>query len=507
MKIISSIPVYRSIVHCFRLINGYIILKEISVLHIINYMAILIDIDFRGISMFNKLKKCKTLKEIYQTLGRDFFEKVASVILIMWCMIPVIMLTLHFINYDKDNFWFRVRYNMDSDYQMLVTILGIITLEFILIYAIGLFVLRGKSIGRRVRDFIKNEPWNLFFAILILWSVVCTLKSSDVQTSFLGSTYRYEGLKAYFYYAAIYSCAHIIRDDKARKCIMNTYAGVSVLLGICLVFQNNNLFGFDRIFAYGGATVFCQFNHMGYYLNMSVMIMAGLFIASEKMISKIVYALGMAFQLYCLLLNNTFGAYLGAMTGLLILSVIYIIRTKSVKKMIIPVLIFVTVSGLSMSGRIRTISGENLTKNFEVLAHDTQLIAQNADDADRAGTGRMGMWKAGLKMVPESPVFGYGPEMINKEYFAKYMNYTERVENEYLQYMIFLGIPGLLLYLTAFATMIVCQLKNINKLGLITIASAGCVAGYLVGAFVGNSMYYTAPYMYMFLGLATKRDC
>ena len=149
MKIISSIPVYRSIVHCFRLINGYIIIKEISVLHIINYMAILIDIDFRGISMFNKLKKCKTIKEIYQTLGRDFFEKVASVILIMWCMIPVIMLTLHFINYDKDNFWFRVRYNMDSDYQMLVTILGIITLEFILIYAIGLFVLRGKSIDRK----------------------------------------------------------------------------------------------------------------------------------------------------------------------------------------------------------------------------------------------------------------------------------------------------------------------------------------------------------------------
>lgn len=457
--------------------------------------------------MFAKLKQCKTIKEIYQILGRDFFEKVASVILIMWCMIPVIMLTLHFINYDKDNFWFRVRYNMDSDYQMLVTILGIITLEFILIYAIGLFVLREKGIGRRVRDFIKNEPWNLFFAILILWSIVCTLKSSDMHTSFLGSTYRYEGLKAYFYYAAIYSCAHIIRDDRARMRILKTYAFVSVLLGICLVLQNNNLLGFDRIFAYEGATVFCQFNHMGYYLNMSVMVMAGLFIASEKMINNVMYAVGMAFQLYCLLLNNTFGAYLGAMTGLIILSVIYIIRTKSVKKMIIPVLIFVTVSGLSVSGRIRTISGENLTKNFKVLAHDTQLIAQNADDADRAGTGRMGMWKAGLKMVPESPVFGYGPEMINKEYFAKYMNYTERVENEYLQYMIFLGIPGLLLYLTAFATMIVCQLKNINKLGLITIASAGCVAGYLVGAFVGNSMYYTAPYMYMFLGLATKRDC
>ena len=79
-------------------------------------MAILIDMDFRGISMFNKLKKCKTIKEIYQTLGRDFFEKVASVILIMWCMIPVIMLTLHFINYDKDNF------GLESDIIWILTI-------------------------------------------------------------------------------------------------------------------------------------------------------------------------------------------------------------------------------------------------------------------------------------------------------------------------------------------------------------------------------------------------
>ena len=45
--------------------------------------------------MFEKLKQCKTIKEIYQTLGRNFFEKVAAVILMLWSALPLISIITH----------------------------------------------------------------------------------------------------------------------------------------------------------------------------------------------------------------------------------------------------------------------------------------------------------------------------------------------------------------------------------------------------------------------------
>ena len=81
---------------------------------------------------------------------------------------------------------------------------------------------------------------------------------------------------------------------------------------------------------------------------------------------------------------------------------------------------------------------------------------------------------------------------------------TDRPENEYIQYMVFMGIPGLVMYMSALISMMICQLKKIKKMELITIASAGCALAYAAGACFGNSMYYTTPYFYMFLGMTAR---
>lgn len=96
----------------------------------------------------------------------------------------------------------------------------------------------------------------------------------------------------------------------------------------------------------------------------------------------------------------------------------------------------------------------------------------------------------------------YGPEQLNDQYWKSTV--TDRPANEYIQHMVFLGIPGLILYLGALITMLVCQLKKIKKLELTTIAAAVCVIAYAVCAFTGNTMFYTTPYMFMFLGMAAK---
>lgn len=83
-------------------------------------------------------------------------------------------------------------------------------------------------------------------------------------------------------------CAHIIKNEKRRKNVFASYAVVSVILGICLLLQDYGIL--DKVFRSQRATVFNQFNHMGYYLNMSVLVMTGLYLMEENIKLKILCA-------------------------------------------------------------------------------------------------------------------------------------------------------------------------------------------------------------------------
>jgi len=50
------------------------------------------------------------------------------------------------------------------------------------------------------------------------------------------------------------------------------------------------------------------------------------------------YAAGIAFQLFCLLVNNTFGAYLGSMFGVIAVCIMYAVRTNNIKKILVPII-------------------------------------------------------------------------------------------------------------------------------------------------------------------------
>ena len=421
--------------------------------------------------MLTKLKKCKTLKEIYEVLGRIFFGKIAMYIVMGWCLLPILSIFFHIRWMGMAEQTFMYRLNILSSYQTAVLLMGVLTLEFLIAYFIGMILTRSNDWKNELFEFIKREPWNVFFLMLFVWIIICTMHSADKYTSIFGTEYRYEGLVTYCCYAAVYMCAHIVKEAKYRKCIFNTYAVTAVILGICLLLQDNHLLYMHKIFVYDRATVFSQFNHFGYYLNMSILVMTGLFLTSDIKKNEIMYAAGIAFQLFCLLVNNTFGAYLGSMFGVIAVCIMYAVRTNNIKKILVP-------------------------------------IISDAEDADGAGTGRMRLWKACLKMIPESPILGYGPEQLNEKYAGELGGVlaggTDRPENEYIQYMVFMGIPGFVMYMGALISMMICQLKKIKKMELITIASAGCALAYAAGACFGNSMYYTTPYFYMFLGMTAR---
>lgn len=350
--------------------------------------------------MLTKLKKCKTLKEIYEVLGRIFFEKIAMYIVMGWCLLPILSIFFHIRWMGMAEQTFMYRLNILSSYQTAVLLMGVLTLEFLIAYFIGMILTRSNNWKNELFEFIKREPWNVFFLMLFVWIIICTMHSADKYTSIFGTEYRYEGLVTYCCYAAVYMCAHIVKEAKYRKCIFNTYAVTAVILGICLLLQDNHLLYMHKIFVYDRATVFSQFNHFGYYLNMSILVMTGLFLTSDIKKNEIMYAAGIAFQLFCLLVNNTFGAYLGSMFGVIAVCIMYAVRTNNIKKILVPIIIYISLSTVSMLGIIPSSSGQNLKVNLSTFSHDVNAVISDAEDADGAGTGRMRLWKACLKMIP-----------------------------------------------------------------------------------------------------------
>ena len=70
--------------------------------------------------MLTKLKKCKTLKEIYEVLGKNFFEKIAMYIVMGWCLLPILSIFFHIRWMGMAEQTFMYRLNILSSYQTAV---------------------------------------------------------------------------------------------------------------------------------------------------------------------------------------------------------------------------------------------------------------------------------------------------------------------------------------------------------------------------------------------------
>lgn len=452
--------------------------------------------------MFQELKKAKTLKEIYTILGIAPFEKAAFILLCVWCLLPIYA-AIDQMHYGlSDLSMLGKLYATMEGYRMGFQFVGSLSLIFAVFYLLGRIVMNRGQILKK----IKSEPWHFLLLAMLLWSCISTLLSDDIVTSFQGTQYRFDGLKSYFYYAAMYVCAFIVFQSNKRKLVFNIFTMVANITGLILILQD---FGVKLVnqcfFQDERSAMFFQFNHTGYFLNMSIVCLMGLYIYESKLWLRIYYAFALAFQVYAILVNSTFGAYLGSCCALVMIWVFFIRKNRKFSyRLLIPVLIVFAISFASYMGWVPTSSGEDMKVNLQELTADAQNILEDPSEAKRAGHGRMTLWQQGLKMIPRRPIFGYGPEQMDKELSA--IMWVDRPDNEFIQHAVFLGIPGLLFYLGALITLFIRQWIHMRKLDDTTLIAAGCVVAYLVSSLFGNTMFYTVPYLYMFLAMASGRN-
>lgn len=107
--------------------------------------------------MFAKLKECKSIKEIYEVLGRESFEKVAAVLLVLWSALPLPSIITHVMWAGKNVEGYVYRFHMLSKYQVTVMFMGLLTIQFVIVYGLGLILWNKGSIKQSFAGFSRKS--------------------------------------------------------------------------------------------------------------------------------------------------------------------------------------------------------------------------------------------------------------------------------------------------------------------------------------------------------------
>ena len=248
----------------------------------------------------------------------------------------------------------------------------------------------------------------------------------------------------------------------------------------------------------------------------------------------IVYLISFVIQLSMLIINDTFGGYLGVFVAI-VASIIYGIakfcscfvnendsaeesKANSEKDLINSAiaLFLVVVLFVSCSLDIKNQDEESyVVNNVKGFIEDIGVFGgymtttENATQVDvskldksitKAGSGRGETWIKVWELIKQRPLFGYGLECLLFQFSGQFNVGEGRTHNLLLQLLATVGIPGTIMYFAALAIIFFRLLSNWKSWSDVEKITTFVGISYIVTALTGNSTYYTSPFFMMFLG-------
>lgn len=145
--------------------------------------------------------------------------------------------------------------------------------------------------------------------------------------------------------------------------------------------------------------------------------------------------------------------------------------------------------------------------------NESKSIAR-ADINDGLGSGRIRLWKMAVNAIIAHPLFGYGPSTfrfgtISEQPLAVYQhikqihNIENKAHNEFLEIGSTMGIPALIIYVLAIASILEISIKKMfkNKISFILVIT---IISYLTQAFFNVSVVFLAPIFFFILGISNN---
>lgn len=419
-----------------------------------------------------------------ETAIRNFFQdknkisKLVSNILMIPLLAPLVMLLVG----NKLQFVFYI----------LMFVPGILGLF------IGLFYIESNKISlKKIISDKKNLPI-IFLVLFLLVTFISCLFAKDKTLAFIGDRYRREGFITYLGYAGYFILGMFNKKNSKQA---NILILVSIVLGTVA------LISYVQDSTLAITSSFFNANHYGYYLVITTILSLILFMNGTNYQSKIFYLISYVLNLVVLIYNNTFGSFLGVLAGLIIALVYYLKKSK--KLIIIPWIVIILLSLLCQK------SGENIVwNNFRILNSDAKhaisnLKLQNLTYEDKQiGSFRGELWHTTPKFIAEKPLIGYGLDNSVSEY-SRYNSYvSDRPHNIFLYITASSGFIGAMLYFTGYFMILLKPFIKIIKNKKITKEEE--ILFFIIGAFFvsslfGNTMFYTSPYIILFLGMLFRK--
>jgi O-antigen ligase len=402
------------------------------------------------------------------------------------------------------------------------------------VFRLLFFLVKTPALKRKrtAVSFVKDNMSFILFAGFILLACVSTWRQVEIDHSarwgnntFFGTDFRREGIYTYAVYVLVFFTASMITHEFYKKIIV--YATVGVSLFIALLAAAASYLPNTKWFLYVHETraLFGHSNHYGYYLSTTIMMLTALLIseyslggqkmAVKNIVFKVMAALAMTLEFVVLMNVDSLGAFLGVLGGMVFCGAAYSLMKGRVMR-----IIFAPITILAFVCSVYTFISQNETlveKLANELPSDIRSIARNDENAWAAGTWRWYLWQLTAGKITERPFLGWGVEGI--ETYLKYHTDSksdiaehklqkggiERTHNEYLQYAAFFGIPALMFYVSAIVLVFLRGFMRRKMLTNSELCGISGAFGYLVNAMFGVSLFYTAPLMFVCLGLGVSR--
>lgn len=350
------------------------------------------------------------------------------------------------------------------------------------------------------RPSITVNGWiEMFFGLFLLCVIISTCINGLDGAAAFGLPVRYIGIFNVFAFFIIYmKVSEYLQADLLRHVILVSYLILADLIALSTLW--NQYIG--EIPAYqnkaGISAIFANSNHFGYFICMAVMIGIGYFVYEEKKLA-ITGGVSAILNLIVLALNNTLGAQLAVGICVVGMTVVVVLFDRGNKKVLYKMLGTIAFFFLCVIGAIAVFS-EVRASIMTFMADLGTILSGNATGSE--GSGRMVIWKEGVEYVRQKPMFGHGCEGITLEMKEKLG--IGDVHSEPLTYAIYYGIPAMLFYLAGVVMVAVRYFKGRGVLPVTCRIAFLGVCVYFLSAFVGVAMFTTAPFFFVFMGMAAS---
>jgi len=390
-----------------------------------------------------------------------------------------------------------------------IVLFKILVLLFFLFTAIKIIIC-----CREAKQYILAVIFNKYLIIPLLFLLslaAATIFSQNLTTSLYGLYSRQQGLVSYIFYFLFFillllNIKNFIQVKRIVKVAIIASFFVS-LYGLVQVAGFDFMNWTEPIITSGRiSSTLGQPNFLASYLLLVIPLAGYLFLEARGLLIKFCWLVVLFLDILCLFFTYSRGGWLGLLTGLAILALIYLWanrktimkKTKNLKIIFSLIILIVLLSSVA------------LAKNDFFLAR----LKSSFDLKSGSIAARINFWQASLEAIKDRPLLGYGLDT-QGEIFAKYYKkdwavygqvnvYPNRAHNLFLDTMLTSGFIGLIFYLALLYLFFKLIRDNIRmgKARQLSLAVFLAITCYLISLLFGFAIVVTNIYFWLFLAIA-----